>query len=316
VAQRAAIVSQRLKATAWGGVLRNFWLAERLAAARRQGFAPGQPGWEEFALARSLLARGEAVVAASRSARPAALMYRSAVRLLVGARLAREREGAEDTACDSAQALAALLDQKLDLVVAQSLGEEGERFLARLSLSEAAHAARELRRLAVLLAAPLVEATRPVTRVLWRRWLRVAVLVVLATAGCWAALRRPNWALGRPVAATNNDHAVVKNTGQLVDGNKSNLGFHSTKSPHVVVIDLGSERKISRVVVYNRGDCCAERALPLRIELGDGKSFKRVAERTSAFEVWRARVPPSIARYVRLESTNSQPFHLAEVEVY
>jgi hypothetical protein len=314
VAQRAAIVSQRLKAMAWVRVWRRFWLDERLAAARRQGFAPGQPGWEEFALARSLLARGEAVVAASRSARPAALMYRSAVRLLVGARLARE--GAEDTVGDSAQALAALLDRKLDLVVAQSLGAEGERVVARLSLTEAAQTARELRKLAVLLAAPLVEATRPVTRVLWRRRLRVAVLVVLAAAGCWAALRRPNWALGRPVSVANNDYQFVKSPGQLVDGNKANLGFHNTKSPHVVVIDLGRERKISRVVVYNRGDCCAERALPLRIELGDGKNFQRVAERTTAFEVWRARVPPSIARYVRLESTNSQPFHLAEVEVY
>jgi hypothetical protein len=316
VAQRAAIVSQWLKTTAWVGVWRRFWLDERLAAARRQGFAPGQPGWEEFALARSLLARGEAVVAASRSARPAALMYRSAVRLLVGARLARESAGAQDSVGDSAQALAALLDRKLDLVVAQSLGADGERVIARLSLTEAAETARELRKLAVLLAAPLVEATRPVTRVLWRRGLRVAVVVVLAAVGCWAALRRPNWALGRPVSVTNNDYQFVKSPGQLVDGNKANLGFHNTKSPHLVVIDLGREREISRVVVYNRGDCCAERALPLRIELGDGKNFKRVAERNTAFEVWRARVPPSIARYVRLESTNSQPFHLAEVEVY
>jgi hypothetical protein len=71
------------------------------------------------------------------------------------------------------------------------------------------------------------------------------------------------------------------------------------------------------VVVYNRADCCQERAVPLKIEISpDNRQFRQVAERKQQFEKWKADFPPSNARYVRLTDLNAAAFHLSEVEVY
>jgi F5/8 type C domain. len=104
----------------------------------------------------------------------------------------------------------------------------------------------------------------------------------------------------------------------LVDGDLTNLGFHTIEAPNQnVTIDLGRVQRISRVVVYNRADCCQERAVPLKIEVsGDDGQFRQVAERKEHFEKWKADFPPTNARYVRLTDLAAAAFHLSEVEVY
>jgi hypothetical protein len=84
-----------------------------------------------------------------------------------------------------------------------------------------------------------------------------------------------------------------------------------------VTIDLGRAQRISRVVVYNRVDCCKERAVPMKIEVSkDGVQFRQVAERKEQFEKWKADFPSTDARYVRLIHLSAFAFHLSEVEVY
>ena len=84
-----------------------------------------------------------------------------------------------------------------------------------------------------------------------------------------------------------------------------------------MTIDLGKVQRISRVVVYNRADCCQERAVPLKIEVSkDGGQYRQVAERKEQFEKWKADFPPTDARYVRLTHLSAMAFHLSEVEVY
>ena len=64
-----------------------------------------------------------------------------------------------------------------------------------------------------------------------------------------------------------------------MDGDLTNLGFHTIEAPNQnVTIDLGKVRRIFRVVVYNRADCCQQRAVPLKIEVSqDNKKFRQVA---------------------------------------
>ena len=132
------------------------------------------------------------------------------------------------------------------------------------------------------------------------------------------ATARPNLALHRPVTVVTPHPELGRDPSLLVDGDPTNLGFHTNDGPNQnVTIDLGTVQRIFRVVVYNRADCCKERAVPLKIEVSkDNKQFRQVAERKEQFEKWKADFPPTIARYVRLTDLAAVPFHLAEVEVY
>jgi len=103
-----------------------------------------------------------------------------------------------------------------------------------------------------------------------------------------------------------------------VDGDRSNLGFHSAGDTNPsVIIDLGKVETVSRVVVFNRADCCQERAVPLLVESSrDGLAYQRLGERTKVFFRWDVDVPRVPARYVRLTLERLGTFHLSEVEVY
>jgi hypothetical protein len=160
------------------------------------------------------------------------------------------------------------------------------------------------------------------------RWARigVAALVLLAIAWSicevienWEMLTKPNIALGRPVTISSSLSAdVALDHPLLVDGDRTNSGFHTGNAPNQwVMIDLGSTQNISRVVVYNRVDCCQERAIPLRLEVSDdGTNFKKVVDTTEEFEVWTAKGLDAKGRYVRLRHLGANFLHFAEVEVY
>jgi hypothetical protein len=280
---------------------RLIWLDERLISARRSAaIAPGKPGWAEYRLARSALGSADALRISGGPANPSALLYRAAILLLIGARAAVATSGSLP---DSGQLTAVL-------------GEDGEGVLARLGPTESRETALALRRLALDLLAPLAREAAAVRRVQLARWSRLAAIALLLVGGVAAALYRPNLALGRVVVVAPAD-AGYPDPSHLVDGKTRNLGFHSSGAPpHIVTLDLGAQRAVSKVVVYNREACCQERAVPLRIELGDGSIFTKVAERESVFNIWRASFPVKRCRFVRLISKNAAPFHLSEVEVY
>lgn len=88
--------------------------------------------------------------------------------------------------------------------------------------------------------------------------------------------------------------------------------FHTAeeRSPWVR-LDLGAARTLREVVVENRSDCCAERAVPLALELSlDGRGWSEVARRTSAFNEWTARFTARPTRYLRLRALRRTALHL------
>jgi len=127
-----------------------------------------------------------------------------------------------------------------------------------------------------------------------------------------------NLALDRPVTVSTQITTIGTDHHQLVDGDHTNLGFHTDNLPNqFAVIDLGSTKKFDKVVVYNRKDCCQERAIPLVIEVSDdGAHYQKLAERDEQFDVWAATKLRGKGRYVRLRLLSANPFHLSEVEIY
>ena len=158
---------------------------------------------------------------------------------------------------------------------------------------------------------------------LFTRWSRMAFLALLLAlllgyAGTWVRSKTsPNIAFHRPVTASSLN-GYGPEPARLVDGITDQIGFHTNGGDQQwVVIDLGEVKKFDRIVVYNRPDCCAERAVPLRVEVSnDNRNFARIAERLETFDKWTVTGLHAEGRYLRLRNTPPNFLHLAEVEVY
>jgi hypothetical protein len=88
-------------------------------------------------------------------------------------------------------------------------------------------------------------------------------------------------------------------------------------------LDLQKVRRISKVVVYNRADCCwGMHDLPAVLDLSeDGTNFHEVARRTTSYtstDPWVIRLEHQSARFVRLRVDANEPRELVltELEVY
>jgi hypothetical protein len=310
---------------------RFFWMDERVAQARTAAFNRGQPGWDEYAFASALMADADQLGEPVDGKTSALLLHRAAAALLVRAELMRvgmdpgsaatteecwTRLGAHPS---GAAFLRAIPDEERSFIDA-GLGLEGERLWAKLPKDQRARATLALRKLGHRLAADLDAGARRLRRVLLVRWLRILVPLVVVGVAIWLPLRSlgANMALHRPVTVVTSHPAFGTDPKQLVDGDRQNLGFHTIQAPNQqVTIDLGSVRRIHRIVVYNRSECCQERAVPLRLELSkDGRGFTIIEERHEPFDRWQVELPGTPARYVRLADQRSDFFHLSEVEVY
>ena len=315
---------------------RFFWMGEQVAAAIKEGYGPGQPGWEEFRLARAAANDMKTMGETGDGLGSALLLNRAAIILLTRAHLARLGVEAKPTATGDEcwtqfieQPTTADLASELTItqrgLLTSVLGVQGELFLAQQSEEQRKNALTTLSDIADKLAAPFEVDAKRVQNVLFLRWAKISVLavaVLAAVGGAWQMCSdrpRPNLALHRQVTVSSMHHTWGKDPSQLVDGNRTELGMHTLEGANQnATIDLGRNHRISRVVVYNRTDCCQERAVPLRIEVSeDGKQFKKVAERNEPFEIeWKANFFPTSARYVRLTDLSANFFHLNEVEVY
>jgi hypothetical protein len=310
-----------------------FWMDERMATAVRDGYAPGQPGWEEYELARAARTDASQLGESGEGEASALLLNRAAVTLLVAAHLGRASKGLGPDATSEQYAarlgelplgatLLGAMTEEQKALVTSALSSQGELSLAKLSGAKRSLAARAMASLAKGLGDPLERDVRRVGAVLLMRWLKIAVTTVVVIGGLVLAISkataRPNLALHRPVTVVTPHPVYGKDPSLLVDGDRTNLGFHTIEAQNQnVTIDLGSVQTISRVVVYNRADCCQDRAVPLRIEVGeDTQHLRQVGERTEQFETWKLDFAPTAARYVRLTDLSSKAFHLSEVEVY
>lgn len=158
---------------------------------------------------------------------------------------------------------------------------------------------------------------RRVGQVFAQRWLRVALagavlLALLIAARAWMV--GPNLAAGRPYRLSSTFSGWA---GCLANNGCSGLMFHTeTENDPWIEIDLGAPKKVSRVEVINRGDCCADRAVPLVAEVStDRLKWTQVARREEPFGTWKASFPAHVARYVRLRATRHTVLHLQGVVV-
>ncbi len=133
-----------------------------------------------------------------------------------------------------------------------------------------------------------------------------------------------NLALGK-FCSTSSRSQWSNNEQGAVDGIKNGgFGFHTESGPAWWQVDLENSCTLVNVVIFNRMDCCPERARYIQILLsGDGVNFTTAyAHNGSAFGGVSDGRPLNVAlhgataRYVRLQITSGDYFHLDEVEVY
>lgn len=135
-----------------------------------------------------------------------------------------------------------------------------------------------------------------------------------------------NLAKNRP-AKQSSIYTGSKSSGAqgAVDGVKNGeFGFHTQSEPNPWwQVDLGEVKSLTEIRIFNRLDCCPERARTIQIVLSnDGTNWTRVfTNNGSAFggsdgKPLKVSLKESSARYVRLQLAETNYFHLDEVEIY
>lgn len=106
-------------------------------------------------------------------------------------------------------------------------------------------------------------------------------------------------------------------SGRVGDTKGFGVFFHTREESNPwVEIDLGKVRKISRVTVKNREDCCKERAIPLVVSVRTPKGeLVEVARHEKNFNTWDAKFAGVEAKAVRLSIPKTTIFHLSRVDI-
>jgi len=144
----------------------------------------------------------------------------------------------------------------------------------------------------------------------------IAAAVAIMIAEVVALWRPTDLAAGKPWTASSMDWSCDPGLG-MCRGMPIGIFFQTREedSPWVR-IDLGSAQWLSSITVINRRDCCAERAIPLLLEIGmDGAHFWKVAEQRAIFQEWKATFPRVLARFVRARVNRRTILHLERISV-
>jgi len=305
-------------------------LAAAEVTPRRAKFTRGEPGFVEFELGLDALRDAQRLTNEA-SDLSSLLLYRTAILLLLGARRARTSDGPVSSLPpverfhylerlpELERPLSNLTLAQLDLIRELLEADAEWPFLAALDREERQRCKDGLRAIALALVEPLAHDSLMLHRArLARKLKRSATVLVLALPLAWFGLQKTNLALHRPVTITSSSAAYGVDPRSAVDGRRRNLGFHTEdKGEKSVTIDLGKSLRIRRVDVFNRADCCQDRAVPLELQAGDERlRFRKLLVRVDPFSLWKAEFPPTEARYVRLIQTGDAAFHLSEIEVY
>lgn len=158
-----------------------------------------------------------------------------------------------------------------------------------------------------------------ITRAVW-----VGASVFAISLGCLVAialvavLKSPTNLLEDKPWRTSSVGLVCRPADHLCGGTRTDIFFHTNNEPEPwIEFDLGVPTSFSRMLVQNRRDMGASRAVPLLVEASDDqKTWRKVIERKETFNAWEPTFPAQVARYVRLRVAKKTWFHLEAVEVY
>jgi hypothetical protein len=208
--------------------------------------------------------------------------------------------------------------------VGEAIGGRSFADFAELPKEEQARLARILGPFAAALCDE-AETVRRETERVWRaRSIKLGVVVALfvaLAAGARVGLERAenarDLAAGKPwTASSKYPEGGCQSPLQSCPGESRYFFCTGEQDNPWVEFDLGSPKAFSAVRVRKREDCCAERAVPLVIEVGnDKKKWTEVAKRTSNFSEWKATFPKTTARYVRLRAPRRTFLHLTSVRI-
>ena len=314
---------------------RIIWLDQRVAEARQMTFGAQQPGWAEYDAARHVREGVVQIGETGQSSWAVLLLERTAASLLVRAHAARNgidisKGSYADADWERAKKVPIIEESWNNLsaiqvsALAESLGPDGEHATANFTLPQRKSFALGLHNFVKALAEPLEFEANRLGRALFARYTRLAVatvgaiiLVGVIVNSFGSRLEKTNIALHRAVEVSSQYPGAGEDHSLLVDGDRTNLGFHTNcEGAQFVIVDLGAVRKFDKVIVYNR-DEFQERAIPLYLEVSsDKQSFKQLAVRKEVFDKWTASGLGAQGRYVRLRNTPPNCFHLSEIEVY
>ncbi len=305
-----------------------FWMPEQLAAARAKGFDQDKPGWAYYELAREAVIAAQRLGELSEAKQGVVLLNREAMLLMARAGLARGGiEGdswSEFAGLDAAKPMVEKLSEDERKLVDEVLAADGLEQLAKFPKDRRASAGKALAKVASKLYEELEREANRVASVLYMRWLRIlgTVAVILILVGViYSAIKSsttgPNLALEAKVTLSSNSKPYGVPPERAVDGNRTDLGFHTNNQKHAwVQLDLGAEKRIRKVVVFNRNSN-SQRAVPLILEVSkDRRKWDQVDKRDEDFAIWTSEFSARKARYVRLKLEGRNFLHLAEVEVY
>jgi len=186
---------------------------------------------------------------------------------------------------------------------------------------------RTARRLS-LVATELLSASETTRQQIDAVWLRralslasvLALAAVVALVVVWNRERREagrDLAGGRPWRASSTYGGHGCKSPQQSCESSPDYFFHTEEQDRPwIEFDLGKPTPIAGLRVDNRKDCCAERVVPMVVEVGrNQEKFDEVARRDEGFRTWRTEFEPVTARYVRIRSTRRTMMHLSKVRI-
>jgi len=313
-----------------------FWRGSALAKARHALPEPGARSvlFAERARASAELAQNTLMASepgATRNEGSACETYRQSIYWSLCARLAQAQPAFEadgervwDT-LDGALLLEAASSEDRVERLRSALRTGSFVYFADLPAEEQQASLIELRKLSHALLVKLAERSVALDGIYQERAWRLALLAffALGVALSPAILKkvveaRAELTLGKPWRASSTmvGNGCTSPAQQCAES--PNFFFHTLEeaSPWVE-FDLGTNRKISKVHIDNRADCCSERADPLVIEVSaDQKHWRKVSRHDGEFSSWEALFAPVNGRYLRVRLLKQNYLHLVAVHAY
>jgi hypothetical protein len=153
-----------------------------------------------------------------------------------------------------------------------------------------------------------------------RRVFALALAGVIVGLGAKQAARAAwppiDLAAGKPWR-TSSTYAGFDPAHHRVDGIPTDIVLHTKKEPNPwVEIDLQAPVTVSFIMVRNRLDYGADRAIPMAVQVStDGAAWREVVRTGQVFHTWTPRFNPVQARFVRLQVLKTTFLHLERVAV-